>query len=130
MLRIFSRRRRDLLCMQFVEVVTDYLEGAMDAPQRAAFERHLRACHGCTRYLAQIRTTIELVGRLTEDDIDALGPHARDELLTAFRDYRAGGFGDDLQRLFDGVVVPFIDRIDQVVTFDIVSGTVQFNLVF
>ena len=90
MLRMFRRRRRDdLLCVEFVEVVTDYLEGAMPAAERARLERHLRGCAGCTRYLDQIRTTITLVGRLTEDDVDALGNEAREELLAAYRAYRA-----------------------------------------
>ena len=88
MLRMFRRRRRDLLCVEFVEVVTDYLEGAMDARDRARLEAHLGACDGCERYLAQIRTTIELTGRLSTDDVDALGPAARAELLTAFRAFR------------------------------------------
>jgi anti-sigma factor RsiW len=91
MLRMFRRRRRDeLLCVEFVEVVTDYLDGVMPPAERARLERHLRGCPGCTRYLEQIRTTITLVGRLTEDDVDALGSEARDELLTAFRAYRSG----------------------------------------
>ena len=90
MLRIWRRRKRDLLCVEFVEVVTDYLEGAMAPSDRARLERHLSACAGCTRYLAQIRAIIDLVGRLGEEDIDALGPDARAELLTAFRAYRAG----------------------------------------
>ena len=90
MLRMFRRRRRDeLLCVEFVEVVTDYLEGAMSPGDRARLEAHLRACDGCTRYLEQIRTTITLVGRLTVDDVDALGDDARAELLSAFRAYRA-----------------------------------------
>ena len=87
-MRIVRRRRRDLLCVEFVEVVTDYLEGALSARDRARLEAHLRACHGCTRYLAQIRITIELTGQLTADDVDALGPEARDELLAVFREYR------------------------------------------
>jgi anti-sigma factor RsiW len=88
MLRIFRRRQRDLLCVEFVEVVTDYLDGAMSARDRARLEAHLSGCPGCTRYLAQIRATIELTGRLTTDDIDALGPAARDELLAVFREYK------------------------------------------
>jgi anti-sigma factor RsiW len=88
MLRIFRRRRRDLLCVEFVEAVTDYLEGVMDAGDRARLEAHLAACDGCTRYLAQIRTTIELTGRLRTDDVDALGPEARADLLAAFREYK------------------------------------------
>jgi anti-sigma factor RsiW len=87
---IFRRRPRDLVCIEFVEVVTDYLEGSMPADERARFEAHLSACGACTRYLDQIRTTIELAGRLTVDDIDALGADAWEELLTAFRAYHAG----------------------------------------
>ena len=88
MLRIVRRRQRDLLCVEFVEVVTDYLEGAMSARDRARLEAHLSGCPGCTRYLAQMRTTIELIGRLTTDDVDALGPTAREELLAVFRGYK------------------------------------------
>jgi predicted anti-sigma-YlaC factor YlaD len=89
MLRIFRRRRDDLLCAEFVEAVTDYLEGVMERRERARLESHLRACPGCTRYLAQMRTTMELTGRLRSADVDALGPEARAELLAAFRTYRA-----------------------------------------
>ncbi len=85
-------RTRDYRCQDFVEVVTDYLEGALPVATRARFERHLLHCDGCDRYLAQIRRTIELTGRLTVDDVDALGAEARDRLLEAFRDfYRSRG---------------------------------------
>ena len=90
MLRIFRRRRRDLQCVEFVEVVTDYLEGALSAQDRARLEAHLTACDGCTRYLAQIRVTIELTGKLTTDDVEALGSEARGELLAVFREYKRG----------------------------------------
>ena len=86
---IFRRRQRDLVCIEFVEVVTDYLEGAMTPEDRARFETHLAACDGCSMYLDQIRTTIELTGRLTVDDVDALGADGREELLAVFRNYRA-----------------------------------------
>jgi predicted anti-sigma-YlaC factor YlaD len=91
MLRRFRRRgrERDLLCVEFVEVVTDYLEGAMEERDRARLEAHLRMCPHCTRYLQQIRTTIRLTGRLTSDDVDALAPEAREELLAVFRAYRS-----------------------------------------
>ena len=35
---------RDLACQEIVELVTDYLEGAMDARLRASFEAHLSGC--------------------------------------------------------------------------------------
>jgi anti-sigma factor RsiW len=89
MLRIFRRRRDDLLCVEFVERVTDYLEGRMDRRERARLEAHMRSCPGCTRYLSQMRRTIELTGRLRTADVDALGDEARAELLAAFRAYRS-----------------------------------------
>jgi anti-sigma factor RsiW len=78
------------VCIEFVELVTDYLDDAMTADDRARFEAHLGECGGCTRYLGQIRATIELTGQLTATDIAALGDAARAELLGAFRAYRAG----------------------------------------
>jgi anti-sigma factor RsiW len=87
MLRRWRRRRNDIVCIQFVEVVTDYLDGAMTREERARFEAHLAQCDGCERYLAQIRTTVALTGRVTVDDVDALGAEARGELLAAFRAY-------------------------------------------
>jgi predicted anti-sigma-YlaC factor YlaD len=90
MMRRGRRRRDELACIQFVEVVTDYLEEAMAPEARARLEAHLTGCDGCEAYLDQIRTTVTLAGRLTVDDVDALDPGARDALLEAFRAYRAG----------------------------------------
>ena len=89
MLRWFRRRSPDLVCVEFVEVVTDYLEGALPERDRARLEQHLGACPHCTRYLEQLRVTIDLSGRLTVDDVDALAPGARDDLIAAFRAYQA-----------------------------------------
>ena len=89
MLRWFRRRSDELVCIEFVEIVTDYLDGALPVPDRERFERHFDACPHCTRYLAQLREAIALAGRLTVDDVDALQPVARDELLAAFRSYQA-----------------------------------------
>ena len=98
MLRRWLRRRGDerdderddgIVCIQFVELVTDYLEGAMTSTDRVRFESHLAACPHCTRYLAQIRATVELSGRLSAADVDALGRDARAELLAVFRAYNA-----------------------------------------
>jgi anti-sigma factor RsiW len=83
------RRSDDVRCQDLVEIVTDYLEGTLSPSSRARVERHLRRCDGCDRYLAQIRATIELTGRLTVDDVEALGAEARDRLLHAFRDFHA-----------------------------------------
>lgn len=78
----------ELTCRELVELVTDYLEGAMPQPERARFEEHLAVCDGCTTYLDQIRTTIRLAGALTEETIPAA---AKDELLQAFRSFKQRG---------------------------------------
>ena len=87
--RLLGRGRPDYRCQQLVEVVTDYLEGSLSTRDRARFDRHLRHCDGCEGYLAQIRRTIELTGRLTVHDIDRLGGDARQRLLDAFGDFHA-----------------------------------------
>ncbi len=73
-------------CRQLVEVVTDYLDGALSSRDQARFERHIHACEGCQAHLEQVRRTIRLVGKLTEAD---LSPEARDVLLEAFRSWRS-----------------------------------------
>lgn len=89
--RLTARLTRNLACRQFVEVVTDYLEGAMPARERARFEHHLSRCDGCDRYLAQIRRTVDVTGRLTVADVDALGSVARERILGAFREFHTQG---------------------------------------
>lgn len=74
-----------LACQDLVELVTDYLEGALDDLTRMRFEQHLALCDGCSAYLEQMRATVDLVGRLHEDH---LSEPARSKLLEAFRDWR------------------------------------------
>jgi anti-sigma factor RsiW len=76
----------DMNCKSLVELVTDYLEGALPEAERASLERHLAGCDGCTAYLAQVRMTIRLTGMLTED---TMPPEGREELLGVFRAWRS-----------------------------------------
>src|SRR4051812_45684181 len=55
-----------LTCRELVELVTDYLEDALGAGDRARFEAHLRACEGCSAYLGQMRSTIWATRHLCE----------------------------------------------------------------
>jgi hypothetical protein len=77
---------RELACRDIVELVTAYLEDALDARDRERFEEHLVFCDGCGAYLEQMRTTIAATGRLD----DALPPELETRLLEAFRGWRAG----------------------------------------
>jgi anti-sigma factor RsiW len=79
-------RKEDLVCQQVVELVTDYLEGALSRSQRRRFEAHLAACEHCTEYLAQMRATIELTGRLQAED---LSPEMRAEFSSIYRRWRS-----------------------------------------
>jgi predicted anti-sigma-YlaC factor YlaD len=72
-----------LECRGVVEVITDYLEGALSPSDTMLIDQHLDSCDGCRRYLQQMRITIDTVGRLREDDVPA---EMRQRLLTAFRE--------------------------------------------
>jgi len=80
--------RTELTCREMVELMTAYLEDALSAEDRARFESHLSGCDGCTNYLEQMRETIRLTGRITEDQLD---PVQRDTLLAAFRGWATAG---------------------------------------
>ncbi|MFL6128715.1 MAG: MFS transporter [Mycobacteriales bacterium] len=54
----------DVACRELVALVTDYLDGVLPPDWRAAVEGHLTGCDGCTRYLQQIRVTIDLLESL------------------------------------------------------------------
>lgn len=74
--------RKDLVCEQAVELVTDYLEGALSRRQRRRFEVHIRACPNCSAYLEQIQAVIATSGSITPDD---LTPQARADLTALYR---------------------------------------------
>ncbi len=94
---IFRRWRRGrkggapanpLLCKELVELVTDYLEGALDEATKARFEEHIAGCDGCTEYVEQMRETIRLVGHVDESQLSA---PARAKLMAAFQDWKTPG---------------------------------------
>jgi predicted anti-sigma-YlaC factor YlaD len=75
----------ELTCRELVELVTDYLEHALAAPERARFEAHLAECDGCRDYLHQMQRTITVLGRPTPQTLSAA---ERARLLTLFRGLR------------------------------------------
>ncbi len=87
MRRGLQLRRQELVCQQAVELVTDYLEGALSRAARRRLERHLADCPHCTEYLAQMRATIRLAGRITPQD---LTPQMQQEFIEVYRRWRGG----------------------------------------
>jgi anti-sigma factor RsiW len=84
-IRLF-RRRRALVCRQAVALMADYLDGRLTAVDVYRLEGHLAACPHCSEYLAQLKVTIDALGRAEPDELsdEALG-----ELVDLYRRWRA-----------------------------------------
>jgi anti-sigma factor RsiW len=80
-----QRRRLAITCRAAVELMTDYLDGALDADDEARFEQHLHFCPPCAQLLEQLRATSDVVARLEPDEIE---PETRDRLIEMYRAYR------------------------------------------
>ena len=74
-------------CREFVERLTDYLDGALPAEERAEIERHIVICRGCSNYVEQFRSTIDLLGRIAGDEPDDAQASAA---LAIFREWQSG----------------------------------------
>jgi anti-sigma factor RsiW len=86
MMRRLRIRLFGLRCRHVVEILTDYLDGALDASTVSRIEEHLAGCDGCDAALEQFRMTISLTGSLSADDVASLPAGVRSDLLAAFRD--------------------------------------------
>jgi len=73
-------------CREIVELVTDFLDNALDPKGRARFGEHLRDCDGCAAYLEQLRTTIRVAGRFAPG---AVPDATMSRLVAAFRSWPA-----------------------------------------
>jgi anti-sigma factor RsiW len=80
------RLDRELACIEVVELVTAYLEDALDPTDRERVEEHLVFCDGCDRYLEQMRATVAATSQV---DGGQLPPELEERLLEAFRGWRA-----------------------------------------
>ena len=80
-------RPQEIVCRELVELLTDFLEGALDEPTRTRIEQHLVWCPGCSEYLRQFRATIGATRKLAEED---LPERVKENLLDAFRHWRHG----------------------------------------
>ena len=58
---------RLLTCQEMVELVTEYLDGALDDVRRAEVGEHLADCADCLAYLGQIEQTVAAVRALLGD---------------------------------------------------------------
>lgn len=73
---------RDIACRELVELLTDYLEGALSRDEAAAVDAHLAGCDACRTYLDQLRATMAALGSLPVATVSAT---TTDAVLAAFR---------------------------------------------
>ncbi|MFJ3925542.1 anti-sigma factor family protein [Streptomyces sp. NPDC090022] len=71
-------------CAEFVELVTEFLDGSMSESAELSCLVHLARCEGCEAYLGQFRQTVAAVAALPGPG-PGLSSAARDQLLGAFR---------------------------------------------
>ena len=71
-------------CADAVELVTEYLDDALNVTDLAAFQDHLDGCDGCSIFVDQIRMTIRLTNAANDDRVDVM-PVDFDSLLTQLR---------------------------------------------
>ena len=72
-----------LNCDDLVELVTAFLDGALDQNSERRVVEHLALCDGCHRYVEQVKATIRGLGDLPPDRLDE---QTRTTLLAVFRD--------------------------------------------
>ena len=87
-MRIGRRRRAQarLTCADVVELITDYIEGALAPAVADRVSAHLSECEGCGAYLQQLRATTQA---LRDVELSGLPDQACAELLDAFRGWAA-----------------------------------------
>jgi anti-sigma factor RsiW len=73
-----------MTCFELVELVTAFLDGALDPETERRFVEHLAICDGCETYVEQMRRTIAEVGKVRPE---SLSDETRDRLLDAFRTF-------------------------------------------
>lgn len=57
----------EMSCQDLVELLSDYLEDALDAPTRARLDAHLERCLGCAAYFGQLGVTLRLLRAVRSD---------------------------------------------------------------
>jgi anti-sigma factor RsiW len=75
----------DVRCIEFVQVVSAYVDGELDAAESARIARHLEGCAGCRAALDQFETVKRVTGQLSPADVADVDPLIRDRLVATLR---------------------------------------------
>jgi anti-sigma factor RsiW len=74
-------RLLEIACQEFVELVTDHLEGVLPPEVERAVREHLALCEPCVEYLEQIRRT---TAALADLPTPTLATEVEEQLLAVF----------------------------------------------
>jgi len=77
----------EVTCHEFVELVTDYLEGALPEGRADLVEEHLVLCVACKAYLDQLEATVSALPDAVRDE--PVPDATNQALLSAFRNWKA-----------------------------------------
>jgi anti-sigma factor RsiW len=77
----------DMACIELVELVTDYLDGALPDDEVARIREHLTSCDGCTAHVEQMRTAVRVLQATPGDAVPA---ETADALAGLFREWARG----------------------------------------
>ena len=73
---------KDVVCMSGVELLMEYMEGALAPDVREAIERHVAGCPRCDAFIASYRETPRIVRDATRIEMPA---DLESSLLAALR---------------------------------------------
>ena len=59
----------EVTCQEFVELLTDYVEGVLDERTVSRVENHLALCDGCVTYIDQMHVTVAALGTLPPERV-------------------------------------------------------------
>jgi anti-sigma factor RsiW len=80
-----ARTDDELRCVEFVDEISAYIDGEVDAAERTRIERHLEGCLGCRAAVDQFQTIKRVAGRISPADVASIDPLIRDRLMTTLR---------------------------------------------
>ena len=78
---------KNIVCVSGVELLTEYLEGALEPDLRAAIEAHVTGCPRCESFIASYLETPRIVREATSVEMPA---DLEASLLAAIRAARGG----------------------------------------
>jgi predicted anti-sigma-YlaC factor YlaD len=77
----------EVTCREFVELATDYIEGALPERRLELVEEHIVICDACKLYLEQVEAMVEAMPGVGERE--PVPAETERVLLSAFREWKA-----------------------------------------